>query len=135
MRVAGRVEADSWSLIVSDTGPGIPAEALDRVFEPFFRLARDEHSGIEGSGLGLAICRELVTQLQGQIALGFGGRSRAPRSPSGFPLATKATAHSRPDQPPGRSQPAMASGVSGIDSVESSRAVAPRAEPPRSGCR
>ena len=69
MRVTGKAEADSWSVIVSDSGPGIPAEALDRVFEPFFRLARDEHSGIEGSGLGLAICRELVTQLQGEIAL------------------------------------------------------------------
>ena len=53
-------------MIVSDSGPGIPAEALDRVFEPFFRLSRDEHSMIEGSGLGLAICRELVTQLQGR---------------------------------------------------------------------
>ena len=39
------------------------------VFEPFFRLARDEHSGIEGNGLGLAICRELVTQLHGEITL------------------------------------------------------------------
>jgi signal transduction histidine kinase len=69
VRVAGRVEAESWSLIVSDSGPGIPTEALDKVFEPFFRLARDEYSGIEGSGLGLAICRELVIQLQGDIVL------------------------------------------------------------------
>jgi signal transduction histidine kinase len=69
VRVVGKAEADSWSVLVSDTGPGIPADALDRVFEPFFRLARDEHSGIEGNGLGLAICRELVTQLHGEIAL------------------------------------------------------------------
>jgi signal transduction histidine kinase len=54
---------------VSDSGPGIPPDALDMVFEPFFRLARDEHSGIEGNGLGLSICRELVTQLQGEIGL------------------------------------------------------------------
>jgi signal transduction histidine kinase len=69
VRVAGTVAADSWSVIISDSGPGIPPEAVDRVFEPFFRLARDEHSSIEGSGLGLAICRELVTQLGGQIDL------------------------------------------------------------------
>jgi signal transduction histidine kinase len=69
VRVFGKAEADSWSVIVSDSGPGIPAEALDRVFEPFFRLSRDEHSVIDGSGLGLAICRELVTQLQGEISL------------------------------------------------------------------
>lgn len=67
--VIGRVEAESWSVTVADSGPGIPPDALDMVFEPFFRLARDEHSGIEGNGLGLAICRELVGQLQGSIAM------------------------------------------------------------------
>ena len=67
--MAGRVEAESWSVTVSDSGPGIPTEALSKVFEPFFRLPRDEYAGIEGSGLGLAICRELVIQLQGEIVL------------------------------------------------------------------
>ena len=55
--------------IVADSGPGIPAEALDQVFEPFFRLDRDENSIIEGSGLGLAICRELVAQMRGNISV------------------------------------------------------------------
>jgi signal transduction histidine kinase len=72
VRVVGKAEADSWSVIVADSGPGIPADALEMVFEPFFRLARDEHSGVEGNGLGLAICRELVTQLGGEIALSSG---------------------------------------------------------------
>jgi signal transduction histidine kinase len=69
VRVAGKVDTDSWTVVVADSGPGIPAEALDRVFEPFFRLDRDEHSIIEGSGLGLAICRELVAQMQGDISV------------------------------------------------------------------
>jgi signal transduction histidine kinase len=69
VRMVGKVEAESWSLIVSDSGPGIPTEALGKVFEPFFRLPRDEYGGMEGSGLGLAICRELVIQLQGEIVL------------------------------------------------------------------
>ena len=69
VRITGKAEADSWSVVVRDSGPGIPAEALDKVFEPFFRLSRDEHSVIDGSGLGLAICRELATQLQGEISL------------------------------------------------------------------
>jgi signal transduction histidine kinase len=69
IQVNGRGDADSWSVVISDSGPGIPSEAIDRVFEPFFRLARDEHSMIEGSGLGLAICRELVSQLHGEISL------------------------------------------------------------------
>ncbi len=69
VRVVGNVGAETWSVTVTDSGPGIPPEALDLVFEPFFRLPRDEHSVIEGNGLGLAICRELVTQLHGEIAL------------------------------------------------------------------
>ena len=69
VRVAGKVDG---RFLVGDRrrfGPGIPPDAIDMVFEPFFRLARDEHSGVEGNGLGLAICRELVAQLQGEIAL------------------------------------------------------------------
>jgi len=93
VRTAGKAETDSWSVTISDSGPGIPTEALDRVFEPFFRLARDEHSGIEGSGLGLAICRELVAQLHGEITLisevGH-GTSILVR----FPLATTGSARS-----------------------------------------
>jgi signal transduction histidine kinase len=69
VHVTGKTDADCWSVTVSDSGPGIPTEALERIFEPFFRLSRDEHSAIEGSGLGLAICRELVSQLHGEIAL------------------------------------------------------------------
>jgi len=93
VRVTGKAETDSWSVIISDSGPGIPTEALDQVYEPFFRLARDEHSGIEGSGLGLAICRELVAQLQGEIALESvvgHGTSILVR----FPLATSGAARS-----------------------------------------
>ena len=56
-------------MTVIDDGPGIPAEWLERVFEPFFRLSRDEHSRIEGNGLGLSICRELIEKLHGEILL------------------------------------------------------------------
>jgi signal transduction histidine kinase len=69
VKVQGRCEGDHWQVIVSDTGPGIPAESLSKVFEPFFRVNRDEHPGVDGSGLGLAICREMVVQLGGQITI------------------------------------------------------------------
>ena len=69
VRVSSTVDADFWTVTISDSGPGIPTDAHFLVFEPFFRLPRDEHSAIEGNGLGLAICRELVTQLQGEITL------------------------------------------------------------------
>jgi len=69
VRIQGRRDGDHWYVDVADTGPGIPADALGKVFEPFFRLPRDERSGVEGNGLGLAICREVVSQMGGEIHL------------------------------------------------------------------
>ncbi len=48
---------------VRDTGPGIPPEFLDQIFDPFFRV-KQVRSGIKGLGLGLSIVRTLV-ELQG----------------------------------------------------------------------
>jgi signal transduction histidine kinase/CheY-like chemotaxis protein len=52
------------STAVRDTGVGIPAESLARVFEPFQRIAG---SRVEGSGLGLTISRKLVELMGGTI--------------------------------------------------------------------
>jgi signal transduction histidine kinase len=67
--VRGRHEGDTWVVTVADNGPGIPADEVERVFTPFYRLPRDEKSRIDGNGLGLAICGELVGQLGGEIGL------------------------------------------------------------------
>jgi signal transduction histidine kinase len=69
VRLGARYEGERWVVVVADSGPGIPAESIPKVFEPFYRLSRDERSGIEGSGLGLAICREMVEQMWGEIAI------------------------------------------------------------------
>ncbi|WP_148596491.1 sensor histidine kinase [Aquisphaera giovannonii] len=69
IEVTGAQEGGDWSVVVRDDGPGIPEDSLARVFEPFYRLARDEHSRIEGNGLGLTICRELTERLGGQIEI------------------------------------------------------------------
>jgi signal transduction histidine kinase len=88
VRVEGQAGADDWCVAVIDDGPGIPAESLKRVFEPFFRLSRDEHSRIEGNGLGLSICRELIEKLHGEIFLnstpgaGTTVKVQFPRKPS-----------------------------------------------------
>lgn len=61
-----RVLADgnTAALVVSDSGPGIPAELQARLFQPF--SAGDVRGG---SGLGLAICQEIVRALGGTITL------------------------------------------------------------------
>jgi signal transduction histidine kinase len=67
--ISARVDGPRWFVTVADDGLGIPPEAYARVFEPFYRLPRDEREAIPGHGLGLAICRELVERMSGEIAL------------------------------------------------------------------
>jgi signal transduction histidine kinase len=65
-------------LIVSDTGPGIPPQDRDRIFERFYR-GTDGRSAGPGTGLGLAIVAELAERWDGQVELldGPGTRVRA----------------------------------------------------------
>ncbi|MFS8087287.1 MAG: ATP-binding protein, partial [Acidobacteriota bacterium] len=69
VRLATRAENGWVEGIVTDTGPGIPAEELPRVFERFYRLekSRARSEGGRGSGLGLAIVNELVAAHGGQV--------------------------------------------------------------------
>jgi two-component system clock-associated histidine kinase SasA len=50
---------------IADTGLGIPAETKDLIFDPSFRLQRDENK--EGYGLGLSLCRQVIRAHYGQI--------------------------------------------------------------------
>jgi len=55
------IEQSKWLVIsVTDTGEGIPAEALSRVFEHFYRADSARQSSTGGSGLGLAIVRAII---------------------------------------------------------------------------
>jgi signal transduction histidine kinase len=54
---------------VVDTGPGIEAENLDRIFEPFYQVDRSLTRTQGGIGLGLAISRDLVRAMHGDIAV------------------------------------------------------------------
>ncbi|MEA2506607.1 MAG: two-component system, OmpR family, heavy metal sensor histidine kinase CusS [Actinomycetota bacterium] len=54
---------------VSDTGSGIPGEALPHLFERFFRVDASRSSALQGSGLGLAICHDIVTAHDGNISV------------------------------------------------------------------
>ncbi len=54
-------------LRVSDTGRGIPAEALERIFQPFVQIEPSLEPGTESMGLGLAISRDLALAMGGDL--------------------------------------------------------------------
>ena len=54
-------------VIVRDTGEGIPADQIDRIFEPFVQVGRSLTHAREGTGLGLAISRDLARAMGGDI--------------------------------------------------------------------
>jgi signal transduction histidine kinase len=55
-------------LRVTDTGPGIPAQKLDAIFEPFVQLDNGLTRATAGTGLGLAISRELARAMGGDLS-------------------------------------------------------------------
>ena len=63
------VNERSISLNVADNGPGIPADKIEAVFEPFVQLERGLTRTTEGTGLGLAISRGLARGMGGDVLL------------------------------------------------------------------
>ena len=57
------------SIAVTDTGLGIPADHLDKIFEPFVQIGRSLTQSHEGTGLGLAISRDLARAMGGDIVV------------------------------------------------------------------
>ena len=58
---------DNALLQVSDTGMGMPPEALEHIFERFYRVDKSRSRASGGSGLGLAIVRAIVQKNRGEI--------------------------------------------------------------------
>ncbi len=54
---------------VADTGPGIPPEKLDRIFDPFVQAERRLNQPVQGVGLGLAISQDLAEAMAGKITV------------------------------------------------------------------
>jgi two-component system sensor histidine kinase KdpD len=69
VRMAASAHANMVELRVVDRGPGIPAEAIPAVFEPFQRRDDGAVSTGAGVGLGLAIARGFVQAMHGSISL------------------------------------------------------------------
>ena len=96
VEVRGTVAPDGGvHLVVSDTGIGLPADQLDRIFDRFYRVGRDMQRQA-GLGLGLFIVRTLVRRNGGDVVAesdgtGLGSRFRVElrAAPGGVPaLAT-----------------------------------------------
>jgi signal transduction histidine kinase len=70
VRVSGNTSAEGGLVLtVTDTGIGIEAGDIARVFEPFVQIGRDKGISGEGTGLGLPLCKELVELHGGTISL------------------------------------------------------------------
>jgi two-component system sensor histidine kinase KdpD len=63
--VAGCTDDEGLRVSIADSGPGVAASAVARVFEPFYRSSSDARSA--GSGIGLAVARGLVAAHGGRI--------------------------------------------------------------------
>jgi two-component system, OmpR family, sensor histidine kinase ChvG len=66
VRVTCRPLKNDIDIVVEDDGPGIPAEAMERIFERFYTHRPDQDFG-QNSGLGLSISRQIVEAHGGRI--------------------------------------------------------------------
>jgi two-component system, OmpR family, sensor histidine kinase BaeS len=73
-------------LFFEDSGPGVPEEALDHLFDRLYRVDRSRSRKLGGSGLGLSICKSIVSALGGEIRA-VGGNSGGLRIEVELPLA------------------------------------------------
>ncbi|HMK08051.1 MAG TPA: GAF domain-containing protein, partial [Anaerolineales bacterium] len=70
--VTGRTEFDGRhyaTLVVRDTGPGIPEDEQDHIFDRFYRGVAARAGGISGTGLGLAISRDIMLRHAGRLTV------------------------------------------------------------------
>jgi PAS domain S-box-containing protein len=66
VHITSNVSGARVKVLVSDNGAGIQADSLDKLFQPFSRLAGGE---VEGTGMGLEITRQLVELMSGQVGV------------------------------------------------------------------
>jgi two-component system sensor histidine kinase KdpD len=65
IRVRAFVEGDAVHAVVSNQGPQVPQEHLERIFDKFFRLSETDR--ITGAGLGLSICKGIIEAHGGHL--------------------------------------------------------------------
>ena len=63
------MEGEYLVLLVKDEGQGVPGEAVDRVFERFYRVDKSRSRAVGGSGIGLSIVKHIVNLHGGEVSL------------------------------------------------------------------
>ncbi len=108
-RAGGTAGKPRLAFIIDDTGPGVPAEARERIFEEFGHVDATDASRFGGAGLGLAVVRKLAAAMDGSVSVsdrpdGPGARfhfeaafDAAPDAERGRPLAGQAVSVISPD--------------------------------------
>jgi PAS domain S-box-containing protein len=99
IRVAVRVEGEACVATVSDTGHGIAAEALERIFGLFEQEATPREHGDSGLGIGLGLARRLVELHGGLLSAASEGPGRGSTFTMLLPLGAAAAAVAGPAQP------------------------------------
>ncbi|QDQ00316.1 HAMP domain-containing histidine kinase [Lysinibacillus fusiformis] len=69
VKVIGRPQNKFIHISISDTGIGIPKEAIPYIFEPFFRVDQSRARKLGGTGLGLSIVRTIIEKHKGTISV------------------------------------------------------------------
>jgi two-component system sensor histidine kinase GlrK len=67
VRISARRTGGGVSIAIADTGPGIPKELTEVVFDKFRRASRSESPKMQGTGLGLAIVKQIVQAHGGRV--------------------------------------------------------------------
>lgn len=79
IRLEAKVIDSIVEVSIRDSGLGIPAEAIPRLFNKFYRVANVDRRGISGTGLGLAICRGIVEAHGGRVSVESAGPGKGAR--------------------------------------------------------
>jgi signal transduction histidine kinase len=67
IRVHTRQEGDRVKIMVSDTGPGIPRQALKKIFDDFYRADTSLTHTTRGTGIGLALVKKFIHLMGGTV--------------------------------------------------------------------